>query len=330
MHKTRVAIEQVGSPIRRHYKQRETLIGLGLNRIGRVVELPDSPETRGMIAKVAHLVRVVHQATDLDLFVAAVHAEYHDPITKRIDRGNVLWAQFEEAVAACRSDPNGDDRRISERVNELALAKVLLDDKTITGSIAYEPDLIPDGRKIDFVIDRGDDNLYVEVKTVRPRTADTDEAWHKYLEREQHHPDNVKFIVEKDWMGGAIYGNTFASRAHFLEYTMEFETRLAAARAIKQGPGVLVFCGTGFAWHRSNLEDFADFYFTGVHRGDDPFGPMEQHHIEKKRLELLRNIDHFGWLRRHIEKPQLEEFHPRVRGPRFFLPPRKDLNSEEP
>jgi hypothetical protein len=111
---------------------------------------------------------------------------------------------------------------------------------------------------------------------------------------------------------------------------MEFETRLAAARAIKQGPGVLVFCGTGFAWHRSNLEDFADFYFTGVHRGDDPFGPMEQHHIEKKRLELLRNIDHFGWLRRHIEKPQLEEFHPRVRGPRFFLPPRKDLNSEEP
>ena len=174
MHKTRIAIEQIGSPIRRHHKQRETLIGLGLNRIGRVVELPDSPETRGMIAKVAHLVRVVHQATDLDLFVAAVHAEYHDPITMRIVRGDVLWTQFEEAVAACRADPNRDDRQISERVNELALAKVLLDDKTITGSIAYEPDLIPDGRKIDFVIDRGDDNLYVEVKTVRPRTADTE------------------------------------------------------------------------------------------------------------------------------------------------------------
>ena len=53
-----VKIEQIGSPIRRQHTQRETLIGLGLNRIGRVRELPDTPQTRGMIAKVAHLVRV--------------------------------------------------------------------------------------------------------------------------------------------------------------------------------------------------------------------------------------------------------------------------------
>ena len=52
-------IEQIGSAIRRHHIQRETLIGLGLNRIGRVVELPDTPQTRGMIAKVRHLIRVL-------------------------------------------------------------------------------------------------------------------------------------------------------------------------------------------------------------------------------------------------------------------------------
>ncbi len=52
-------VEQIGSPIRRRHDQRETLIGLRLNRIGRVAELPDTPATRGMIAKVAHLVRVV-------------------------------------------------------------------------------------------------------------------------------------------------------------------------------------------------------------------------------------------------------------------------------
>ena len=51
-------IEQIGSPIRRHHSQRETLIGLRLNKLGRVSELPDTPQTRGMIAKVAHLVRV--------------------------------------------------------------------------------------------------------------------------------------------------------------------------------------------------------------------------------------------------------------------------------
>ena len=54
-----IKIEQIGSAIRRHHSQRETLIGLGLNRIGRVVKLPDTPQTRGMIAKVKHLVRVV-------------------------------------------------------------------------------------------------------------------------------------------------------------------------------------------------------------------------------------------------------------------------------
>jgi large subunit ribosomal protein L30 len=53
-----IKIEQTGSAARRHHSQRETLIGLGLNRIGRVSELPDNPSTRGMIAKVQHLVRV--------------------------------------------------------------------------------------------------------------------------------------------------------------------------------------------------------------------------------------------------------------------------------
>jgi len=54
-----IRIEQVGSPIRRRHDQRETLVGLGLNRIGRVSELADTPSARGMIAKVAHLVRVI-------------------------------------------------------------------------------------------------------------------------------------------------------------------------------------------------------------------------------------------------------------------------------
>jgi large subunit ribosomal protein L30 len=54
-----IKVEQIGSPIRRHHGQRETLIGLNLNRIGRVAELPDTPQVRGMIAKVQHLIRVV-------------------------------------------------------------------------------------------------------------------------------------------------------------------------------------------------------------------------------------------------------------------------------
>jgi large subunit ribosomal protein L30 len=56
-----IKIKQVGSPTRRRHDQRETLVGLGLNRIGRISELADTPSARGMIAKVAHLVRVVEE-----------------------------------------------------------------------------------------------------------------------------------------------------------------------------------------------------------------------------------------------------------------------------
>jgi len=54
-----VKVEQIGSASRRQHTQRETLVGLGLNKIGRSRDLPDNPMTRGMIEKVKHLVRVV-------------------------------------------------------------------------------------------------------------------------------------------------------------------------------------------------------------------------------------------------------------------------------
>ena len=56
-----VKVRQTGSPARRHHRQRETLVGLKLNKIGRVAELSDTPQTRGMIARVAHLVEVVEK-----------------------------------------------------------------------------------------------------------------------------------------------------------------------------------------------------------------------------------------------------------------------------
>jgi large subunit ribosomal protein L30 len=54
-----IKVVQTGSPMRRQHSQRETLIGLGLNKIGRARDLPDTPMTRGMINKVKHIVRVV-------------------------------------------------------------------------------------------------------------------------------------------------------------------------------------------------------------------------------------------------------------------------------
>jgi large subunit ribosomal protein L30 len=54
-----ITVEQIASPIRKPLAQRQTLIGLGLNKLHRQRTLKDTPEVRGMIDTVAHLVRIV-------------------------------------------------------------------------------------------------------------------------------------------------------------------------------------------------------------------------------------------------------------------------------
>jgi large subunit ribosomal protein L30 len=54
----KIKITQTGSPIRRDKTQRATLVGLGLNKLRRSVEVDDTPEVRGQVKKVQHLVDV--------------------------------------------------------------------------------------------------------------------------------------------------------------------------------------------------------------------------------------------------------------------------------
>ncbi|WP_203294588.1 50S ribosomal protein L30 [Maricaulis parjimensis] len=56
-----IRVRQTGSPIRRPQDQRATLVGLGLNKVGRERELEDTPAVRGMIAKVSHMVEIVEE-----------------------------------------------------------------------------------------------------------------------------------------------------------------------------------------------------------------------------------------------------------------------------
>ena len=59
--KKTVTVGQIGSPLRRPKDQRQTLVGLGLNKMNRRRTLEDTPSVRGMIRKVSHLVRVVEE-----------------------------------------------------------------------------------------------------------------------------------------------------------------------------------------------------------------------------------------------------------------------------
>ena len=56
-----LVIKQVGSPIRRPAVQRQTLVGLGLNKMHKTRELEDTPAIRGMINKIPHLVEIVEE-----------------------------------------------------------------------------------------------------------------------------------------------------------------------------------------------------------------------------------------------------------------------------
>lgn len=58
MAKKTVKVTQIASSIGRPEIQRKTLIGLGLNKLNKTVELEDTPSVRGMIKKVSHLLRV--------------------------------------------------------------------------------------------------------------------------------------------------------------------------------------------------------------------------------------------------------------------------------
>jgi large subunit ribosomal protein L30 len=56
-----IVVKQIGSPIRRPAIQRATLVGLGLNKMHRTRELPDTPSIRGMVAAIPHLAVIVEE-----------------------------------------------------------------------------------------------------------------------------------------------------------------------------------------------------------------------------------------------------------------------------
>ena len=57
--KKTITVKQIASSIGRKFDQKQTLIGLGLNKIGRTRELEDTPSVRGMVRKVRHLVEII-------------------------------------------------------------------------------------------------------------------------------------------------------------------------------------------------------------------------------------------------------------------------------
>lgn len=255
---------------------------------------------------------------EIEGHITAVETFYRPIICgpdSRLIGGARLWRQYEDAREAYRRGAT-DFSQVYERINEMAAAYLLLSGPALDGAtIAYEAPIAADGSLIDFTVSVPDDRtLYVEVKTVRPSVENSEASWSKYEKRSLFHPEHAAYIARKDWLGGKLYGDSFSARSHFMDYTRQFEERLAAANGVRPGDGVLLLCGTGLEWHLSELEDFADFYQLGVHRKDDPFAKMEAHALANQSIKLRHNIGEFACMRRSMDSVKPKEWHRKIQG----------------
>ena len=236
---------------------------------------------------------------DIDQHIAAVRAAHAGLASEpRLVGGARLLGQFEDAVTAYRRHGRAQVRGVIERVNELAVARLLLDGPTLAGSIIdYEPEVVPGGSRFDFRIRAAGPEghpLYAEVKTVMPNAADTEENWDKAERRAKLFQKKTWLSVAREWMGATIAANSFNARSKFMSHARDTEKKLAEHRNLGPADGFVIICGDGFAWDVSELEDFADFYATGKHRPDDPYARMEAADIADRGIALARTLNGFA------------------------------------
>jgi hypothetical protein len=239
----------------------------------------------------------------LSEYESAVVALFSAKFKEGADRftvGNRLLDRFVASVEEVRKRGRGFFHAVDEAHNELCIAAALL--KNVEPQfvrILYEPPLHNTDKTIDFCAEiHGGPLVYVDVKTIKPRPKDRWDQYERAM-KEGWFPKDVAFVVEREWLGGELWHDAFAARARMLEYTIEFEQKIAQAQLAMNGNvSVLALCGEGFHWYQDELEDFVAFYRTGHHRKDDPFSVVEDNYIGERHLSLSRAVSRIACLRR--------------------------------
>jgi hypothetical protein len=205
--------------------------------------------------------------------------------------------KYDEVVSAS----NSSVRALEEMHNELCIADALLGiNNPCIELIEYEPALPKCGKTIDYRCMSGSSSIYVDVKTITPKTVN---AWDKYIDVKSKGliAPNNEFILDPEYMGGEIWHSFTAARGRMLEYTLELEQKIDQAKiGVKNNIFLLAFCGDGNNWHLDQLEDFVHFYRIGQHRYDDGFSLMEKHCIQQKGIKFTRRISKFIYLERSL------------------------------
>jgi len=262
----------------------------------------------------------------VETFLTAVDSKLVPQIEARRDRlmqNAKLLNKYRSECGAWRSRRVPHVRGITEVVNELCFADLILKDEKVR-TAEYEPPIGNTKKTIDFLVVLENSGvpctrIYYDVKTIQPEERN---SWERYERTKVKglFTSGTELVLDPEWMGGEIAHDFFVAREKFLEYTLEFEDKIRHIKNRESCRFEMVFCGDGFQWRCDHLEDFADFYFTGRHRHDDPFGDMEAFDLAEKRIALDRTINGFCYLQRTKPRVTVTKFKRNVRGPLLFSP----------
>lgn len=218
----------------------------------------------------------------------------------RFKTSQPLLDRFSSAIEAVQGNSRALFRAVDEAHNELCIASALLEnsDPAFT-CLEYEPVLPGCAKSIDFrATTDGGVTVYVDVKTIKPLAKDRWEQFERAL-TEGWFPPNVSVVLSKEGLGGELWHNMFAARGRMLEYSLELEQKIAEGNlAAEKSLFVLALCGEGFSWHEDEFEDFVSYYYSDVHRGDDPLGNAEARYVQEKGIVIAKAISRFACMRR--------------------------------
>ena len=234
----------------------------------------------------------------------------------RFQNGSTLTDKFVSEITVWRR--TGRIRPLIEIGNELATAKALLDRDQSDCRLQYEPAMAGTAKRIDFLWLSGSGRRdWVEVKTVAPTWIDDEASWERFMRIAEDSPGNAKLVVDREWGGAALSGQSIKARWSFIKRTAEIEGRSKEIPVAEKGAVWLLFCSTGFAWHVDELEDFADFYRFGNARADDWLRSAMERYMREDNIVFDRSLAGFHYLARKHDEVIANKFVWDVTGPRF-------------
>jgi hypothetical protein len=231
---------------------------------------------------------------------------------------SALEQNFDNSVAAWQA--GGAFRPVINCGNELAAAAALLPHVADNAQLQYERRLLRTGKSIDFCVQAENGALeWIDMKTIAPGWQDDADAWARLMQIVAEFPANAQLVVDRQFGGAAIVLQAMKARWGFVQRAVEFERKLTLLSESERGPARLLLCSEG-SWHEDDLEDFADFYFTGRFREDDWAQNAVARHMSERNLVFTRTVTGFLFLHRSNDELFARRFSADVRGPSLFGP----------